>query len=76
MVKQTSAKCANYEWLLEGQEIDKTLHLDYIRVGGLHGGCNPVVHFDSPNYHPCTIMHIRIHTVCTFNDEGSVCNVL
>ena len=27
-----------HEWVLAGQEVDKTLDLDYIRVAGLHHG--------------------------------------
>ena len=39
------------------QEIDKTLDLGYIRVAGLHHGCNPAVLFDPPNFRPRTMTH-------------------
>ena len=49
------------QWVLAGQEIDKTLDLSYIRVAGLHCGCIPaVVH--PLNCRPCTMTHVVIRT--------------
>ena len=46
-----------HEWVLTGQEIDKTLDLCYIRVAGLHRECKPAVFFDPPNFRPRTMTH-------------------
>ena len=57
-----------YEWILTGQEIDKTLDLGYIRVAGLHRECKPAVLFDPPNFRPRTMTHVCMYvcmSVCT-----------
>ena len=49
-----------HEWVLTGQEIDKTLDLCYIRVAGLHRECKPAVFFDPPNFRPRTMTHTYV----------------
>ena len=54
-----------YEWILTGQEIDKTLDLGYIRVAGLHRECKPAVLFDPPNFRPRTMTHnVLTYVLC------------
>ena len=43
------------------QEIDKNLDMGYIRVGGLHRGCQPAVLFDPPNFCPRTMTHCGLN---------------
>ena len=78
MVKQNTAKCDNWQLLINEawmgfcwQEIDKTLDLGYIRVVGLHRECKPVVLFDPPNFRPHTMTHTYVHTYV----HAYVCNM-